>query len=525
MKCGFMKKFIQFITIVTGISILVGCVNSIENETPVKRGQLAYAAQYASSGNLVDVSLSSLYRFNYASGQIVNSYVKTDDAPISGYSSQGLMWRTIQTVPTGATPAPVRLYELFGVNNGIGDHMSSIFSGEGGYNGLSSPLGWVFNTPDPQMGLQPIKRYSKAWTDVNGYHIDHLTAKFNEVPAGYTYDGILGYGWPVYSAPGSFVRTVKGIIDIGTSKGWGGAIASLKWNGRELINRGPDISGINGGFNNGNGRLLQTAVFYATGNNPTEAGDMYGNGSPIIAYSPNYPAGSGKLTSRVNGLEFGWYNTPPVTRHTPMLTGTEFEKTVQIVDNNQINYEVKVRFGKNVAYDKGYPVVEGLTAHLVDQVFDFAVNYAYNYSTKKFTKYGTTYQANTPDAGVNYPVAGSVPSKVPLLLVATTLATNMTFAILPMSVGPYVNNASQLGTWPGVYRCETNRTDGSPEDVATLKLGWEERGFTTSATNSKGGVLKGETATLKYIVIVGTENQVLARAEALAPQVIIRPSF
>ena len=183
-------------------------------------------------------------------------------------------------VPPANDSGRIPLYRLLRSNNG--DHMVSLSKTEAASAGYKyeSTLGYPFSKT--LVGATELRRWSGA------KNTDHLLgfAHENTAAMGYIKEGIMGYG---YARPGKThvkLSTVSAAgVSLAANLAAGGAVWSLSFNGKQLINQ-HDF-----------GRQLQIQLNLASkagSNTPTEAGSRWSSpttsvgrrqGSPLISSS------------------------------------------------------------------------------------------------------------------------------------------------------------------------------------------------------------------------------------------------
>lgn len=240
--------------------------------------------------------------------------------------------------------------ELFRLHSGEPDldHMISFTPGEGGYL-TEGNLGYSFTSRFD--GMEPIYR----WFSQDPF--DHLAGFHNETPQGYAEEAAYGYGYPRFGENDGWqsdhVPVLREIsrngITLKSDISWGGAIYELWWGGVQFVNH----------FDSG--REIQTALFkpglgdVAFG--PTEAGDMWRNGSPLIDMI---------VTARdlyTHSLPLQWGpQSYGGGENNPVLYGGEFERHARIIDHpryNIIRYTVGYKPLESTEYTR-----EWVTAYL-----------------------------------------------------------------------------------------------------------------------------------------------------------------
>lgn len=299
--------------------------------------ELSHAVRAMDAG-LIDIPLVKLNRYHNIGND--NYFDEPTTSSFPGCVNLGNSWYIME----GATQTSEPTYNLFRLySNSQLDHMSSPDPNEGAALGYynSGQLGKTIGTPYIDMGLFPMIRWYKLKPSSK---YDFITARNNESIPGYTSQGSIGNGWPNGTGIGTVSSISNSGVVIGTSYNWGGAIVSLKIGGIEQINKWTGAPA---------GRLLQSAMVYGFNNprdNPTEAGDFWSNGSPVI----NYDIGglvSNRIWTRVNAMQWGVdldYNPFPnyATANRPILSGSEIEKKVTLENAHRIRYETTFLHGK-----------------------------------------------------------------------------------------------------------------------------------------------------------------------------------
>ena len=187
-------------------------------------------------------------------------------------------------VPAASASGRKPLYRLLRKSNG--DHMISTSKTEAASAGYAyeATLGYPFSKAFT--GTAQLYRWNNAKT------ADHLLAFAHENPAtmGYSKEGLMGHG---YARPGTSVVKLSTVsaagITLRANPAVGGAVWSLSYNGKQLINQYD------------NGRLLQAQLNLSAkigADTPTEAGSRWSSpatsagrkqGSPQIASSTAGP--------------------------------------------------------------------------------------------------------------------------------------------------------------------------------------------------------------------------------------------
>ena len=266
-----MKK--HFLTVsLLGLSAVTLLIFCSENPVSVKDSENSTAAYVPST--LVDVRVNKICKWYNSSrpDHQTNFWVRSNS---SHYVCEGVTWMAPMS-GNGTSQSLWRLYKN-------GDNMISQSTNEGGYASIGN-LGKVYNSADYAKGILPMYRWCS-----NSGNLDHMLPGFFEGPSGYHKEGILGYAWSagfVDTWNGKRLQenqitnlTAKGIT-VGNTVVWGGSTVRIKKNGVEYINR-LDA-----------GRELQSTYCHVLNNsvtpneveNPTEGGDGFGNGSPIVNF-------------------------------------------------------------------------------------------------------------------------------------------------------------------------------------------------------------------------------------------------
>jgi hypothetical protein len=438
----------------------------------------------------VDVPLNKMYQyFNAGRPDHMTVHVDID---IPGYVNQGVSWY-IPTNPIGAFTVPI--HRLF-LN---GDHMDSPEPNEGGYSD-DGILGNPVIVGDIGIGLHPIFRFRSTIGN-----IDHMTARFAETPADYESDGPFGNGWitatkaPWVETPNTIQDVTSSGITVGVSLGWGGSVTRIMKSGVEYINRYDA------------GRELQTAFHTVTGDdweNPTEGGDQWSNGSPIVNYDVPVQNQPNRIRTQVNALRWGEHDVTNPTLENPVLSGTLIGKDAIIENTSRINYRSWYRFGKN--YNTSYQIEESLTS-LLNNIFDTAKIQTWNGSRWEVNRIGNA-RINDPNAVLwTVPIQQQGQPVRPVAVLARTARTrkysprgDRAFAIFMA--------ANQLRPGCTVFsyrRFDTHTGQSLPIHFATLKLG---------ITHDRTGQLLAANSVSEYwhYVVVGTWQEVSAELTALA---------
>ncbi len=227
--------------------------------------------------------------------------------------------------------------ELFRLHSGEPDldHMISYTPGEGGYL-TEGNIGYSFTSEFD--GMSPIYR----WFSPDPF--DHLTGFHGETPQGYNREASYGFGYPRFGENDgrefNHVPVLRSIsrngITLKSDISWGGAIYELWWDGVQFVNH----------FDSG--REIQTALFKPglgdVSFGPTEAGDMWRNGSPLIDMI---------ITSRdlyTHSLPLQWGpQSYGGGENNPVLYGGEFKRHARFIDHPHYNI---------ISYTVGYKPLE-----------------------------------------------------------------------------------------------------------------------------------------------------------------------
>ncbi len=248
-------------------------------------------------------------------------------------------------------------------------------------------------------GVSPLVRWVKNGTYNGAWRMDHVTVSSDNDLAkdGYSREGEIGYAWKSRKwdpNTGSMlvIRPADQRVnaEVGFSEPWGGAVASIKFNGFEYVNRRDP------------GRLVQSAMFYAGSyTNPTEAGDGFdltgdaSNGSPLISSSKSSTAYSSTvLPILFNNPDWSTSGSPPIrsdiTADAPVISGDVIAKTYSfnalLTDSKVavIDHEVRFTTARNSAdirafsyqYDGSGKILQDPSSNLSVQTLFMALNEA-----------------------------------------------------------------------------------------------------------------------------------------------------
>ena len=307
-------------------------------------------------GPQVDVRVNRVFRA--ASG--APDHMDTFNPGEGGYqTAETHLWY----LPRYSNSSRHPLYRLYS----NGDHMTSISTGEGGYN-YEFRLGYAFDDITYGQGILPMVRWRYAGNN------DHLTGGLGEVPPGYNEEDELGHAWY-----GGFVPIEDGVhlkdwqideiskdgITLGTSRVWGGVITKLEKNGYEYINRIDAGREIQSTFEQWNPSSPPNVNWVE---NPTEGGDCFGNGSPIVRYD-RYPS-QGRVYTRSNALRWGNYLDNQVvdplgpTKRNPIVSGTIIGKEATISSANTIEVTNYIKTAKPYTYEADMNMNDNISAFL-----------------------------------------------------------------------------------------------------------------------------------------------------------------
>ncbi|MAE71088.1 MAG: hypothetical protein CME06_11555 [Gemmatimonadetes bacterium] len=252
-----------------------------------------------------------------------------------GGTNEGLIWY----LAAGDAADRANLYRLY--NPPSLDHMDSRTAGEGGYQ-TEGTLGFTWN--DPRDGLAEVRR---AHRPSDG---DHMTTRQGENPPGYDLEGPLGWAFPRYGEDLSYgtghhtaLRTISnGAITMHFDRVWGGVAYELWWGGRQFLNHWDS------------GRELQTALFKPglsdVGFGPTEAGDMWGHGSPLIEEQQS----ARSYYTRTLPLQWGPQSYGG-GEHRPVVYGGEFQRRATLFNHpvyDVVRWEVGYRPAESDTYTR-----------------------------------------------------------------------------------------------------------------------------------------------------------------------------
>jgi hypothetical protein len=252
-----------------------------------------------------------------------------------GGRREGLIWY----LPAADSGDRQALYRLF--SEGAMDHMDSRTAGEGGY-ATEGILGFPWSAAHD--GTAEIRR---AYRASDG---DHMTTMAGEAPAGYELERAHGWGFPRYGEDLTFgnghhtdlVTIDNGRIEMSFDRVWGGVAYELWWNGRQFLNHWDS------------GRELQSALFKPglgdVSFGPTEAGDMWGHGTPIIEQS----ATARSYYSRTLPLQWGPQSYGG-GEHRPVVYGGEFERQATLgrgAGFDLIQWQVGYRPAESATYTR-----------------------------------------------------------------------------------------------------------------------------------------------------------------------------
>lgn len=438
------------------------------------------------------------------------------------YQNQGVAWYTLAEDKGSLTGNP--RYELYKIQNGsYYDFMTSSTQNEGGYV-LENNLGRMFSsqalsvngasiTPSP---LQSVNRYYRAWTTGSwpwqSSWRDHLTGFPGEAPSGYSSEGSLGYAFPRYnwdmqdgtSGPAVDQSISANGVDVGFIKSWGGSLSTISYNGVQYINRAEP------------GRLLQPAAnleLYSERYNPTEGGDHFKNGAPVMYYEK---LSANRFATRTMPVMFknptgtfaNLYIDGLDPRH-PLLYGGSIFKDVEILGN--------VGNARVIRYDAGFVPCEGVarTWGMIHLAYHF--NYDglmnplntpagyhrfYQQSGGVYSQVGSAVNINIPTGGNLWEQPwGTSPSGANVLIISEGNGNNRAIGVLyqnPTSPSTYTKSVTS-------YRGH----DGSgPGDQYAL--------------NSQGFYLEFRNVALNHnqqfwvrtFIMLGTKDEILAAANS-----------
>ncbi|MBD3239090.1 MAG: hypothetical protein GF331_00785 [Chitinivibrionales bacterium] len=152
----------------------------------------------------------------------------------------------------------------------------------------------------------------------------------------------------------------------------------------DMGQHGDEVNWVNNIATNGIGRQIQSAMWYTNVggcaatwvtqyDNPTEGGDCFWNGSPLVDYRTAIGGSSNQIRTTALAMHFGHVgdgscpNHAVTTRDMPVLSGTEISKFVSIEDGSTVKYDVTYTPAKTAGLDGiGHPVFEPFGLHLND---------------------------------------------------------------------------------------------------------------------------------------------------------------
>ena len=450
--------------------------------------------------DLVDVPLKVIYRMKLSASYPYNYLNQTwTDVP-TGYQLNRKTWMTLDENNPKQLAGVIPIYELYGNVNNIGDHMPSTSTSEGLFT-LAWPLGMAFNSSTPSsaisaLGLSKMNRYNYLYD--NSTHMDHLLSTLGETPpSGYALESSLGYAWPItLSGTLSLSTTVSATnstpVTLSVDKAYGGAISSLTVDGVEYINSMEA------------GRLAQTAMWiddYC--DNPTEAGDMIGNISPLISFNSSATSITTKVlalsfTGYANrsvytcpgttGLNPAWKNTNSGVAYMPqqpLLTGTTMSKTITSPSPGIFKVLVTITASKSApaSVNSIFPEVDPLGMLLNGGLFSLVnvahyANGSWNNDNLMYQKNGvwtqfastnvTAYSLNPSDLSekTQFKCTDAINNTSNLLVTAQNLATGKAIGLY--SADPVTAGYRGCGIWPVGT---TSTTPIAPKGNETLLIG------------------------------------------------------
>ena len=273
----------------------------------------------------------------------------------------------------GEPPDLVAINRLFnGAAGAAADHMYSLNPDEGApayhYEG---PLGWV--AAAPVLGTEMIHRAHRAEP------FDHTLAFAGSIPAGYRDEGAMGYAYRRSGVQDvDMVELAGSEVTVGVNRVAGGSVWSLRWNGKEFVNR-YDF-----------GRQIQIAFQLNNAgedDNPTEAGDSHAtpetpagwrHGSPLLSLELN-PGGRtlSTLTQPLQWRPQNFIGGPQTQLAHPVMWLGNIGKQIWLDFQGMprvIKWQTRITFPQ----DQGQLNIELVTAYLPG---DFTTFHAYNAAT------------------------------------------------------------------------------------------------------------------------------------------------
>jgi hypothetical protein len=226
-------------------------------------------------------------------------------------------------VPSNNIFGTAPLYRLY--LSPIGDHMDSLYPGEGGYY-TEGILGYPYTTPDALPGLHQFIRVD------DGTYPYHATRSDTDSIPGYgNASGLSAWGFArPNTATLSLLSLSAGGVTIESNGVAGGALWTWTWNGTQFINT-DDC-----------GREIQSSVFYPTSSgtqNPTEAGDQF-TSSNLLGEQRHYSivtalSNSGSTqTSQSIPLDFNPQSFGGSQDHPAMYPGLRIGKQITLNYHN-----------------------------------------------------------------------------------------------------------------------------------------------------------------------------------------------
>jgi|GEM_PF-4430420 len=380
------KYKIDLLSISICVSLFLGC-SAEQLTSPTLDVKAIQTAALTSPLLMVDVPVVTVYRTllnNNDSHDHMNVASFSNEYPSvpSPYKLEGPSWYFLENNNYNSS---VPIYELFGVNNGMGDHMPSLSTVEANYGG-GGMLGYVLTTANV-MGMQPVNRYVNYYSSHGNTSMDHMVANFNEAPgsSGYGLERTFGYAWPFRTETAS-LTTANGSV-IKADAAYGGAVTSLNVGGKEYVNIGGDPTA--GYLWYKYGRLIQQAVFINGGvDNPTEAGSQGdathpASPSPVAAFSGG---GSLPITTKTYALNFS-NRSPDNKDNRPLLTGTIIEKVVSLgSSSNTYKFSNTITMGKSFKPNTDVGLSFESCAHLNGGLFDSVSLYTWSSISQTWQK-------------------------------------------------------------------------------------------------------------------------------------------
>jgi hypothetical protein len=477
---------------ITLMSIL-GCTEKDPLSSNEQNSAIKTASTPASDLGLVDVPLSKLFWY-HCDANDDDYYATSQNLNLNCYVRKGSVFYILPSSFNNSLIATRNFSSMYSPK--CDDHLLSINPAAEDTNWHNEGIvGQLPTLQNVNIGLfWEIQRWLR--TSTKGCGIHHYIRAWNNPTPG-NLEGPLGWGWPkepswfTYSpngqpgidGHGTISYITKDNISIGYSWNWGGTIVSLTKNsGVDFVNRYDP------------GREIQSCMWYQsvpTTTNPTEGGDIWGNGSPIHAFDLPPTTPPGQVHTRTLCLNFNQEHNLPCDPNVPILSGTEIDKQVNIENSNRIYHAAKfLQARSNLMSNRQF------VAFLNDEVFN-EIRY-YSWNDTGWSQPHTSIDPNVTDwSGVDVTFQTSKPAYI------FCKGSNPSNCFALYRKNPTINT-----THMGCVRCSTSVVTSpiNPYAYPTVAVYFVE--YNCGAAQ--------ESPLYEHYILVGTESEIRTQANMLS---------